>query len=43
MITELVHELQINKVNPSSECSEMLAKVIKGDMTIDDLKNYENS
>lgn len=43
MITELIHELQINKVNPSLECSEMLAKVIKGDMTVDDLKNYENS
>jgi len=43
LITELVHELQINKVIPSSECSEMMAKVIKGEMTIDELKDFERS
>jgi hypothetical protein len=43
MISELVRELQINKINPSSECSEMISKLIRGEMTIDDLKTYESS
>jgi hypothetical protein len=43
LISELVHELQINKINPSSNCSEMMSKIIKGEMTIQDLKDFERS
>ena len=43
MISELVRELQINKINPSSECSEMISKLIRGEITIDDLKTYERT
>ena len=43
MISELVRELQINKIVPSTECSEMISKLIRGEMTIDDLKDFERS
>jgi hypothetical protein len=43
LITELVNELQINQIEPSSACSELLANVIRGKMTIDQLKEYEKS
>lgn len=43
IISELVRELQINKIVPSTECSEMISKLIRGEMTIDDLKDFERS
>jgi len=43
IISELLRELQINKIYPTSECSEMMSKLIRGEMTVDDLKTYERS
>lgn len=43
LISELVHELQINNVQPSLECSEILTNVICGAMTIDQMKKYEQT
>ena len=43
LIEELVNELQLNKIEPSTSCSELIAKLIRGDTTIDQLKEYERS
>ena len=43
IIGELVRELQINKIQPSSDCSDLVAKVIRGEMTMAELKTFENS
>jgi hypothetical protein len=43
LIEELVNELKLNKIEPSTSCSEMVSKVIKGEMTIQDLKDFERS
>jgi len=37
LIKELVHELQLNKIKPSSNCSETVAKIIRGEITLDDI------
>jgi hypothetical protein len=43
MIQELVNELQLNNIQPSTSCSELVTKLIRGDTTIDQLKEYERS
>jgi len=43
MITELVSELQINKIVPSTECSEMISKLIRGEISVEYLKDFERS
>lgn len=43
IITELVNELQINQIEPSSTCSELLQSVIRGEITISQLKELEKT
>jgi hypothetical protein len=43
LISELVHELRINKIQPSSDCSDLMAKIIQGNMSIQELKDFEHS
>jgi len=43
IITELVNELQINQIEPSSTCSDLLKAVIRGEITISQLKELEKT
>jgi hypothetical protein len=43
LIQELINELQINKITPSTGCSEIIANLINGKITIKDLREFERS
>lgn len=43
LIQELVNELQLNNIEPSTSCSPLVARMIRGDMTLDQLKDFERS
>lgn len=43
LIQELVNELQINNIIPSTGCSEIITKLINGKMTMKDLREFERS